>query len=254
MIFAHQFKIECRRHLAVFATLTAVSGLANLYFLFSSSQDMAFLILMVNMVIGILIPVYIYMDYYREFFQGTMPLNHMLPVRTSTLFAVKSVVFLLGAAAVWAAALPEVFANPDGLYQMRIAGSASPALGVLYLVLSKLCSLPAGLALMGLALAAGKRLRKPLFSHLCIAALLLLVVGLQFAFIIKGSWHWGIGSSSNEAYKQYANLLSVSLASPSPAADINETIQWQSVGMNLLVMGLAGSGAALLFNSRKYEL
>lgn len=254
MIPVHQFKIECRRHLAFFGTLTALSCLINLYFLFSTSQDMAFLILMVNMVIGILIPVYIYMDYYREFFQGTMPLNHMLPIRTSTLFAVKSAVFMLGAAVVWFTTLVEVFLNPEGLYQTRMVDSSSPALGVLYLILSKLCSLPAGLALMGLALAAGKRLRKPLFSHFCIAFTIILVVALQFALVIKGSWHWSIGSSSNEAYKEYANLLSVSLVSQAKAANINDTIHWQTVGMNLLVLALAGSGAAALFNARKYEL
>ncbi|AIQ16975.1 hypothetical protein H70357_10110 [Paenibacillus sp. FSL H7-0357] len=254
MILVHQFKLECKRHFAMFASLTGLSCLINLYFLFSSGQDLAFLILTVNMVIGILIPVYIYVDYYREFFTGTMPVNHMLPVKTSSLFLVKSAVFMLGTTAVWSTTLLEVFLNPDGLYQARIADSASPALGILYLLLSKLCSIPAGLALIGLALAAGKRQRKPLLSHLCIAVLIVAVVAVQFALVIQDSSHWSLGTSANESFKQYANLLTVSPIYQEQAANINDTISWQSIGMNLLVACVAGSGAALLLNGRKYEL
>lgn len=254
MVYIHQFKLECRKHLAVFTTFTALSALANLYFLFDGGQDIAFVFLLVNMVIGILLPVYIYMDYYREFFTGSMPVNHLLPLRTSTLFAVKSAVFLLGLTAVWAASLPEVFLNPEGLYAMRIAHSANPALGVTYFLLSKLCSLPAGLALIGLALVAAKRFRKPALSHLCIAALIVLITGIQFALVIRGSEHFSIGSSASSGFKQYANLLTVTPAGREQPANINETISWLSVGVNLLVALLAGAIGRMLLNGRKYEL
>lgn len=254
MILVHQFKLECRKHLAVFGSLAGLSMLINLYFLFSTQQDLAFLALTANMVIGLLVPLYIYTDLYKEFFTGVMPVNHLLPVRTSSLFAVKSAVFILGSMAVWSTTLLEVFLNPAGLYQMRIEQSSSPALGILYLVLSKLLSLPAGLALIGLALAAGKRFRKPQLSHLCIVTVLAGVVAVQFAGAVKGSWHWSIGTSSVDSFKQYANLLSVTPVTRVRAADINDTINWLTVASNVLVMLLAGSAAALLLNGRSYEL
>ncbi|NQX48140.1 hypothetical protein HQN87_22705 [Paenibacillus tritici] len=254
MVYLHQFKLECRKHSAVFAIFTVLSGLANLYFLLDHGQDVAFVFLLVNMVIGILLPVYIYMDYYREFFTGTMPINHMLPLRTSALFGVKSAVFMLGLTAVWSTTLLDVFLNPEGLYQTRVIHSSSPLLGMTYFILSKLCSLPAGLALIGLALAAAKRFRKPALSHLCIAAFILITVGIQFALVVRGSTHWSIGSSSAASFKQYANLLTVSPVGREQPANINETINWLSVGMNLLVALLAGAIGSALLNGRKYEL
>ncbi|WP_339223459.1 hypothetical protein [Paenibacillus sp. FSL H8-0332] len=254
MVYLHQFKLECRKHFAIFAIFTVLSGLANLYFLFNHGQDIAFVFLLVNMVIGILLPVYIYMDYYREFFTGTMPINHMLPLRTSALFGVKSAVFMLGLTAVWSTTLLDVFLNPEGLYHQRIAHSTSPALGVTYFILSKLCSLPAGLALIGLALAAAKRFRKPALSHLCIAALIVLITGIQFALVIRGSEHFSFGSSAADSFKQYANLLTVNPAGQEQPSNINETINWLSVGMNLLVALLAGAMGSALLNGRKYEL
>ncbi|MBM7174050.1 hypothetical protein JQK87_37975, partial [Streptomyces sp. G44] len=98
--------------------------------------------------------------------------------------------------------LLEVFLNPAGLYQIRIEQSSGPAPGILYQVLSKLLSLPAGRALIGLALAAGKRFRKPQLSHLCIVTVLAGVVAVQFAGAIRGSWHWSIGTSSVDSFKQ----------------------------------------------------
>ncbi|MGN7761011.1 hypothetical protein [Paenibacillus sp. 22594] len=254
MIQFNQFKLECRKHGAVFAVFTGLSVLTNLYFLFSQDQDLAFVFLLVNMVIGILLPVYIYLDYYREFYTGTMPINHLLPLRTSALFGVKSAVFMLGLTLVWVPSLLDVFLNPAGLYQQRILHSDSPALGIAYLVLSKLCSIPAGLALMGLVLAAGKRLRKPAFSHFCIALVMALVVGIQFALVVRNSWHWSLGTSSAETFKQYANLLTVSPVSRTQPADINESINWTSVVMNLLVTVTAGTIGGCMFNSRKYEI
>ncbi|KWX85173.1 hypothetical protein AMQ83_26355 [Paenibacillus riograndensis] len=254
MVQLNQFKLECRKHCAVFAAFTGISVLTNLYFLFSQDQDLSFVFLLVNMVIGILLPVYIYLDYYREFFTGTMPINHLLPLRTSALFGVKSAVFMLGLILVWLPSLLDVFVNPAGLYHQRIMHSDNPALGIAYLVLSKLCSIPAGLAVMGLALAAAKRLRKPLLSHLCIALVMVLVVGIQFALVVRNSWHWSIGTSAAETFKQYANLLTVSPVSRVQTADINESIHWSSVGMNLLVALVAGATLRYLFNSRKYEI
>ncbi|MNF02817.1 hypothetical protein D3C80_2020230 [compost metagenome] len=79
-------------------------------------------------------------------------------------------------------------------------------------------------------------------------------VAAQFTLAVQDSWHWSIGTSSVDAFKQYANLLSVTPVFRVMEADINDTINWLTVGSNVLVMLLAGSAAALLLNGRGYEL
>ncbi|WP_342428489.1 hypothetical protein [Paenibacillus sp. FSL L8-0158] len=256
MLFSHIFKVEIKRHFMVFAIFTILSAICSLHFLVNSHQQLAFSYLLVNMVIGILIPIYIFMDFYNEFFIGKMTLNHMLPLKTSSLFFIKSIVFLIGIMVVWGATLIEVFLNPQGLYLTRIVQSTSPSEGVLYLFCSKFFGMLGGLSLMGFAISLAKWVSKKVATgHLLISFIFVAVIGFQFALIIKGSWHWSIGTSSLESFKQYANMLTIStFSNQSTFPDIKETIQWDSVVRNIIVTLIAGSMAALLFNSKRYEI
>ncbi|UMY56350.1 hypothetical protein MLD56_07935 [Paenibacillus peoriae] len=256
MLFSHIFKVEIKRHFMVFAILTILSGIFSLHFLINNHQQLAFSYLLINMVIGILIPIYIFMDFYNEFFIGKMTLNHMLPLKTSSLFFIKSIVFLIGIMVVWGATLIEIFLNPQGLYLTRIVQSTSPSEGILYLFCSKFFGMLSGLSLMGFAISLAKWVSKKVATgHLLIAFIFIAVIGFQFALIIKGSWHWSIGTSSLESFKQYANMLTISTFSNRPTfPDIKETIHWDSVVMNVIVTIISGSFAALLFNSKRYEI
>lgn len=109
---------------------------------------------------------------------------------------------------------------------------------------------------MGFAISLAKWVSKKVATgHLLIAFIFIAVIGFQFALIIKGSWHWSIGTSSLESFKQYANMLTISTFSNRPTfPDIKETIHWDSVVMNVIVTVISGSFAALLFNSKRYEI
>ncbi|MDQ0494385.1 hypothetical protein [Paenibacillus brasilensis] len=256
MLLSHIFKVEVKRHFTVFAVLTILSGISSLHFLLNHNQELAFTYLLINMVIGILLPIYIFMDYYNEFFIGKMTLNHMLPIKTSHLFLIKSIVFLIGIMMVWGATLIEIFFNPQGLYHARVMHSTNLLECILYLFASKFFGMLSGLALMGFAISLAKWMSKKVATgHVLMAGTIIAVIGIQFTLIRKGAWHYALGTSSLESFKQYANMLSVSIFSNQPTfPDISETINWNSVVMNLIVFIITGSLAALMLNSKKYEV
>ncbi|MET3208584.1 UNVERIFIED_CONTAM: hypothetical protein ABIC26_001523 [Paenibacillus sp. PvR008] len=256
MALLYMFKVELKRHFTVFTILTVLSAILSLHFLISPNQKFAMPYLEINMVIGILLPIYIFMDYYNDFFIGKMTLNHMSPIKTSHLFFIKSIVFLMGIMIVWGATLIEIFLNPEGLYHSRIMVSGSPSEGIVYLFCSKFFGMLSGLALMGLAISSAKWVsKKTTTAHIIITFIIVAVVGFQFTLITKGAWHYAIGTTSLESFKQYANMLSVStLSNKSPFPDIRETISWHSVIMNMIVTVVAGSLTALFLNSSKYEV
>ncbi|AWB43539.1 hypothetical protein DCC85_04405 [Paenibacillus sp. CAA11] len=254
MVWLPQFKTELRRHIPVVATLIVLSSCVSLYFAWNKNSDYAFTYLLINMVIGILIPVYIFVDYYQDFYIGKRSISHTLPLKTSSLFWIKSVVFLVGIMLVWASTLLELFLNPHGLYHVRMAGSSSPLLGVAYIILSKLAGAASGLAVMGLALAAAKLVRVRAASYLLMACIIVLIVAPQFLWITSEGYHFKMGTSDLDSFKQYAGMLSVSISYEPPFQDINETIRWASVWINAAVAVGAGSVLHILFNSSKYEV
>lgn len=246
--------IELRRHLPAFVSLAAVNVLCGLFFSVSGNPDFGFVSLLAGMAIGMMLPVYLFADYYREFVLGERVLVHTLPISTSRLYALKSLVFLLGSLLVWSGGLLDVFLNPVGLYRMRIADSSSPLLGIGYLLASKTAGTLCALSLVGLAISVSKVLRRRILIPVFIAALLLLTIGLLAAPIMAETTHWSIGSSSLQAFPQYAGPLTVSNVFDAAPADINDTIRWHSVLLNLGTTMVAGSIARLLLNSRAYEI
>ncbi len=245
---------ELRRHLPAFTSLAAINALCGLFFSVGGNPDFGFASLLAGMAIGMMLPVYLFADYYREFVLGERVLIHTLPLATFRLYALKSLVFLLGSLLVWSCGLIEVFLNPVGLYQTRIADSSSPLLGIGYLLASKMAGTLCALSLVGLAIAVSKILRRRALIPAVIAAVLLLTIGLLAAPIMAETAHWSIGSSSLQAFPQYAGPLTVSNAFDVTPADINDTIRWRSVLLNLGTALVAGSVARLLLNSRLYEI
>lgn len=246
--------IELHRHLSLFVSLAGIHALCSLFFVWSRHPDFGFASLLVGMAIGIVLPVYLFVDYYREFVLGERVLVHTLPLRTSTLYAIKSLVFLLGNLWVWSGGLINVFWNPAGLYHTRIELSSSPALGVAYLFISKIAGVLCALALIGFAIAVGKQLRKRALIHTSIAFLLLATIGILAAQIMGETPHWSIGSSSMQTFTQYAGPLTISNVFDTTPDDINDTIRWNSVLLNLGMALAAGLAIRLLLQSRKYEI
>jgi hypothetical protein len=254
MAIRNQFKVEFRKHFVVFCILMLINAACSLYFSFNSQENLAFSSLLISMIIGVLLPIYMFVDYYQEFFIGKMIINHTLPIKTSELFMVKSIVFIIGSMMVWSGSLFEVFLNPQGLYHMRMEESGSILLGVTYLLVSKLAGTICGLAIMGFSIATSKQLHIRSMGNVVISVVMLICIGFLIAFIISETTHWSIGTSSLQSFKQYAGPLTISNVYDDSVTDINLTIRWMSVVRNVLITLVAGIGASLLFNSRKYEI
>lgn len=250
-----QFKLEIRRHYLIFLIFTLVSMALHIYDLFQAKDGVFPLSFLSDVVIGILVPIYIFKSLYDEFYVGKTGVNHTVPTRTSSFFTIKALVFILGAILVWLPSLIDTFANSDGLYVMRIAESSNAVLGSTYVILSKLASVIGGVMLIGAAIAVAKLIRNSTVSHLLLAFILIGIVVIQFAIIVDGSGHWAIGTTSLDAYEQYANMLVVMpFIQDQPYVDINETLSWTSIMMNVVVALGGGVIASLLFNSNKYEI
>lgn len=250
-----QFKLEIRRHYLIFLIFTLISLVLHIYDLFQAKDGAFPLSFLSDVVIGILVPIYIFKSLYDEFYVGKMGVNHTVPTLTSSFFMVKALVFIMGATLVWLPSLINTFAYSDGLYVMRIAESSNAVLGCTYIILSKLASLVGGVMLMGVAIAIAKLLRHNAASHLLLAFIIIGIVVVQFVIIVDGSGHWAIGTTSLDAYEQYANMLVVMpFIQDQPYADINDTLSWTSIIMNIIVALGGGVIASLLFNSNKYEI
>lgn len=253
-MFLNQIKMELRRHLPIFSTLALIQLSCGLFFSFSNNPDWAFTSLLINMVIGILIPIYIFIDCYKEFYVGSTVLNHMVPMSTFRLYLCKSSVFMMGCLIVWAAGLLDLFMNPNGFYQLRIQASDDIGTALIYLFVSKLAGLLCGLAVIGLSLAASKQFHRRIPSVFTMTIVLLLVIGALAASIAGETAHWSLGTSSLQAFKQYAGFLSISNSYDETIKNVNDTIRWNSVFFNLMVAILSVSGCLLLFRSKRYEI
>lgn len=253
-MYVNQIKIELRRHFPVFLTLIFIQLACGLFFSFSNNPDWAFTSLLINMVIGILMPIYIFIDCYKEFYVGSTVLNHMVPMSTFRLYLCKASVFLIGCLLVWAAGLLDLFMNPNGFYQLRIQASDHIGTALLYLFVSKLAGLLCGLAVIGLSLAASKQFHRRIPSVFTMTIVLLLIIGALAISIAGETAHWSLGTSSLQAFKQYAGFLSITNAYDETITNVNDTIRWNSVFLNMITMVLSISGCFLLFRSKRYEI
>ncbi|OWA35415.1 hypothetical protein B9G55_12280 [Saccharibacillus sp. O16] len=253
-MFTNQIRMESRRHLPFFLTLAVIQLACGLFFSLNGNSDLAFASLLINMVIGILVPIYIFMDCYKEFYVGSTVLNHMVPMSTFSLFVCKSVVFLIGCLMVWAAGLLDVLVNPTGFYSLRMQASDSIEAGLFYLFASKFAGVLCGLSIIGLSLSASKQFHRRVPSMFTMTVVVLVVIGALAVPIASQTEHWSLGTSSLQAFKQYAGFLSITNVYEGTVANVNDTIQWSSVFSNLIAMIFSMLGCLLLFGSRRYEI
>ena len=160
----------------------------------------------------------------------------------------------MGCLIVWAAGLLDLFANPNGFYQVRMQVSDSMETGLLYLFASKLAGTLCGLAIIGFAIAASKQLHRRIPAIFIMTFVMLLMVGALAASIAGETEHWSLGTSSLQAFKQYAGFLSITNSYNDTIANVNDTIRWNSVWFNSMAMILSLLGCFLLFRSKKYEI
>lgn len=258
MAALHLFKIEAKRQIHPILWVFLISLLLNLIFS-SRSGDAIYsdLNVLMNQCIGLYLPIYIFIDFYRDMYVGMNLLNHMVPVRTSLHFVIKALVLALGVIAIWATSLIQVFFSEQGLYAVRMQSSSHPVMGIWYITAAKFASTGCGLAIVGLAAALGRRIS---CKRLAIAAMIGIVAGITLVLFWlnqHGAAHpgqWMLGTSSIESYKQYAGFLTINFPEPYMNSDIYDTVRWDSVGINAAVALAVSLVAGRMFNSSKYEV
>ncbi|GEM_PF-5175149 len=257
-MIAELFKTECRRHLplfgglslfsAVFGGLLALSGNDNVY---------AVLALLLRIGLGVFVPCYIGLDLKKSFFDRETRLPLLLPLRASVRFAVQAAVLGLWTLLLWACNQVETFLNPLGLYASRIAHSARPGVGMLYLLAEKSSAVVCGIALIGLGIALSltigrrRKLAAALQITLPLAACLLLLTAMSR--YVPNFSAWMLGSTSTASYPQYAGLLAVTFENFGSASDIADTMNWTSAVLNGLTAIAALVIALPLLDSPKFE-
>ncbi len=257
-MMAELFKTEFRRHLPLFAGLSLFSAVfGGLLALSGNDNVYAVLALLLRIGLGVFVPCYIGLDLRKSFFDRKTSLPLLLPLRASLRFAIQTAVLGIWTLLLWACNQVETFLNPLGLYTSRIAHSAKPEIGLLYLLAEKSSAVAFGIALIGLGIALSLTIgrRRKLAAALQIAfplAACLLLFAVMPRYVPNFS-SWMLGSTSTASYPQYAGLLAVTFENFGSIPDIADTINWTSVVWNSVTAAAALAVALPLLDSPKFE-
>ncbi|MBI6875655.1 hypothetical protein [Clostridium aciditolerans] len=251
------FKLEMKKHFLIFGIFTLIELILSTAVLIN--YDYRGTTFAVSSITWIIIPVYVFIDLYNEFYKGKEVITHMIPIKTSTKFLVKSLTFSLGLMIIWSTCLIYELFSLNGIYYLKIMDSSNPKAGVVYFILARLIGFIAGPIIIGMALALSKLVKNKILSAaIIISTITVTTIGLYLIMKsnLSGQEHigWAIGTTSQERFKQYAGMVSILVSSDKGITDIAKTIYWNNVVFNILVTLLGWGIVSLIFNSRKYEV
>jgi hypothetical protein len=205
------------------------------------------------------IPIYIFVDLYNEFYKGKQVITHMIPAKTSTKFLVKSVTFSLGLMIMWSTCLIYELFSLNGIYYSKIIDSSNPKMGVIYFILARFIGCISGPIIIGMAITLSKLVKNKIIS-IAVIVISIMVITMGLYLIMKSNLAgqekigWAIGTTSQQSFKQYAGMVSILVTSDKSIVDIAQTIHWNNIIFNVLVALLGYGIVSLIFNSRKYEV
>lgn len=251
------FKFEIKKHFVIFGVFTLIQIILSTAILVN--YDYMSMCFMISSITWIIIPIYIFIDLYNEFYKGKEVITHMIPIKTSTKFFVKSVTFSLGLMIIWSTCLIYELFSLNGIYYSKIIDSSNPEAGVVYFILARFIGFISGPIIIGMALAFSKLVKNKILSaSIIVITITVITVGLYLImkFNLAGQENigWSIGTTSHEAFKQYAGMVSLLVGSDKDVTDIAQTIHWNNIIFNILVAVLGCGIVSLIFNSRKYEV
>jgi len=251
------FKFEIKKHFVIFGIFTLIQMILSTAVLVN--YDYMSICFMISSITWIVIPIYIFIDLYNEFYKGKEVITHMIPIKTSTKFLVKSVTFSLGLMIIWSTCLIYELFSLNGIYYSKIIDSSNPKVGVIYFILARFIGFISGPIIIGIALALSKLVKSKILST-AIIVITITVTTVGLYLVMKSNLAgqenigWAIGTTSQQAFKQYAGMVSMLVTSDKDITDIAQTIYWNNVIFNVLVAVLGYRIVSLIFNSRKYEV
>lgn len=252
------FVIEIKKHLHLFVACTLVNVLFNIFFSIRTEDQIYGLInILTAFGMGLFLFFYIFRDLYYDLYIGKNKLNHLIPIRMSTYYIVKLIVFHSGMFIVWCGSLIQFFFSEQGLYTSRIITSSYPVIGIFYYILGKWMGIWCALAMIGFALSLAK-LTHYSKAGAYIAGIIVMISSIlvfQFVYVYSVPVStWSIQSDSVQSFTQYAGLLTIQYDLSVPIEDISSTIHWASVIINGIATLLFVGVAIAIFNSKRYEI
>lgn len=240
----NQIKVEFKRNSLFFLSLSIINLILILLMCFGKLNFINnFLYPIYGMMSWTIIVVYIFVDLFNDFYFGKNKLLLMLPANNSTLILSKYVALLLGILLFWLTSLIHVFFQTDGLYNTAILNSSAQVEGIIYMIVSKIISIIAGLSIIFCSISLSRISRNKVVSY-CIAFIVfigvttgLVVLVLYNAGCITANVPWSIGINTNVAvYNQYAGLIPVMVIPKQIAPNISTSITWNNTGLNFIVL------------------
>ncbi|WP_446899199.1 hypothetical protein ACSVC9_04705 [Clostridium sp. LBM24168] len=257
-MFFSFFKLEIKKHFQIFFILILIETVLGIFVLADYNKYID-IHLQLSAVVWIVISMYIFIDLYNNFYTGKDVMFHMIPIKTSTKFLIKSTVFSIGLMLMWSTCLIFELFSLNGIYHARILNSTSPASGVVYFISARFIGFISGPVIIGVSIALSKLVRKK-YLGIVVIAVVLLCITLGLYFIMKsnlagqGKVFYSIGTTSQEAFKQSAGMVSILVQSDRHLDDISKSIYWNNIIYNFLTYIFGYAVITFIFNSKKYEV
>ncbi|RXM59646.1 hypothetical protein [Clostridium tetani] len=251
-------KVEIRKHY-IFLGICIIINLITSFFVLVDYDKYIHMCFQISTIIWTLVPIYIFIDLYKEFYIGNNILNNMIPTKTSNIFLLKLLVFSISIILIWSCSLIYELFTPQGIYHNRILISNKPIVCTIYFIIPRIVSAISGIIILGLAIALSKLISNKVLSKIIMIAILIIVhMGLyqimKLNIIDQGRVFFSIGTTSQLAFKQYAGLLSLLVSATENVPDIAATIYWNNVTANILIAFIGFLIMDFIFKSKKYEV
>lgn len=252
------FKVEIKRHLAFLGGFILLELILSCLVLLDSNIFGNMQVVLSNM-IWFLVPVYIFIDIYRDFHIGDNYLIHMIPMKTSILFLIKTLVFSLFLILLWSTNLIFEIFGEYGIYQTRIHVSSKPIEALMFYIIPRMVSIFSGIVILGLAISIGKLFRN---LYVCSGVILIVIVSITKGILSLMKWNLinegnvltTISTVSTMVLKQYAGLITYFVVSEKQGVDIASSIHWNNVYINIIVGVIGFIALDKIFKAKRYEL
>lgn len=261
-MFFTLLKVELRKHCKFFGFLIVINLLSSILVLkdYEFMNTYGFDIEYYSWILAFL---YVFINVYRELYIGKNLLSHMVPIETSRLLVIKSLVFGIFMSIIWLTTLIYEIHSPMGIYQMKIIHSSSILQSTLYFILPRIISLFTGVIIIGFSISLGKVINNKVVSKVIVFGSFILITmalyfTIKYSLINQNGVGWAIGTTAQYGFKQYSGIIAMLVTSPKTQAlagvDIATSIYWNNIFINIIagVVGLYASH--LIFKSKRYEL
>lgn len=255
-----QFLVEIRKHFPLFLSLTIIDIILNIISLFYKDSVMVFIYFLYGFAAWICIIIYVILDIYNNLYIGKDVLIHTLPIKTYRLFLIKNCVFFIGMFMFWSSSLINIFFNKHGLYNTAIQFSINPSKSIMFMILSKILGLLAGLSLITSLVALSKHIKSNTSSKIFIGlgyifiTITQMFINLKISGFYDGLVKWIIGINTEiHVLNQYCNFVPIMIWPNKSEFDISQTLSTSSLAVNIALIIITCLISYVIIEHRKND-